>query len=321
MDISFIIPVYNVEQFIAKAILSIIDTQWEDLQYEIIIVDDESPDNSVKVINEIILTHPTISINFISQKNKGLGGARNTGMAIAKGQYLFFLDSDDYIISETFPALLHIAKTHELDVLEFAASRVDENYQLIDNIFFNTTNDSILSGNEYVKNIDFANSACNKLYNNIFLKKNNIVFLERVYIEDAPFNVEVFSNAFRVMAVDMIGAVYYQNMASITRSKRTSEYLTKFINDSIIVTEKINLLSSSYKDNRAKDIIKKKVACFVSGILWMILKGNGLKLSEKKILIKSLREKLLFPYYHTTGFLSRNIFLFIFNLLGTLRIL
>lgn len=321
MDISFIIPVYNVEQYIAKAIFSVIETDWQDLMYEIIIIDDESPDNSIAIVENILSKNPSFPIKIISQKNKGLGGARNTGISVAKGEYLFFLDSDDYIIPETFPYLVQKAKISHLDILEFASCRVDSDYKLIDTIFLNTTNEKILTGEQYVAEIDFANSACNKLYRNLFLKSQNIRFLEKVYIEDAPFNVEVFSKALRIMAVDKIGAAYLQNVSSITRSKRTSTYLTKFINDSILVTERINYIALSFKNKKASEKIRNKTAYFLTGILWMILRANHFTRQDKRAAIASLKEKSLFPYYHKTGSVLRDIFLFPINILGSLRIL
>jgi len=177
MNISFIIPVYNVEKYIGKAMMSIIDDNWGKYKYEIIVVDDESPDNSITVVKEIKTRHPDSIIKIISQKNKGLGGARNTGLENAEGDYIFFLDSDDYILKNTFRNLLELAYEKQLDVLEFGAIRVDEEYKQIDEIFINTTNNNIYTGEHYVNIINFANSACNKIYNREFLIRQNILFI------------------------------------------------------------------------------------------------------------------------------------------------
>jgi len=123
------------------------------------------------------------------------------------------------------------------------------------------------------------------------------------------------------MAIDLIAVAYLQNASSITRNKRTSAYLLKFIKDSILVTNRIKNLAAFYIDSNSENTIKKKVAFFVTGILWMILKGNGLDKLQKKELLTQLKENGLFPYYHKTGSLPRTIMLFILNLIGSLRII
>ena len=85
--LSVIIPVYNVEAYVEKCIQSIKQNGLEESQYEIIVVDDESPDKSVELIRNTFPNDPGITI--ISQKNKGLGGARNTGIKAAQGRNNF----------------------------------------------------------------------------------------------------------------------------------------------------------------------------------------------------------------------------------------
>ncbi|MDP9956819.1 glycosyltransferase involved in cell wall biosynthesis [Epilithonimonas hungarica] len=321
MKISFVIPVYNVEKYVEKAILSVIKNDWGDHEYEIIIVDDESPDNSVEIIKNIVLQYPKSRIRIISQKNKGLGGARNTGLEYAGGDYVFFLDSDDYILKDIFPEFMNIVVKMDLDVLEFGACRVSENYQIIDYVFLNTTEDKVLSGEEYVININFANSVCNKLYKVNFLKQNKIVFFEKTYIEDAPFNIELFSKAKRILATEMVGAAYLQNTNSITRNKRSSSYLIKFISDSIFVTSRMFSLVENYNTIDAKKKIKQKVAFFISGIIRMIVFGKGLTIKQRIDFFKQLRRHDLFPFYQTTGSYVRTFFLTIANIFGAMRIL
>ena len=321
MHISFIIPVYNVEKYIEKAIMSVVNNHWGKYEFEIVIIDDESPDNSVEVVNNIKIQNSNSNINIISQKNKGLGGARNTGIANAKGDYLFFLDSDDYILPDIFPKLLDQAYADNLDVLEFAAERVDENYNKIDTIFQNNTNQKVLSGEEYVKDIDFANSACNKLYKRDFLISQNIIFLEKVYIEDAPFNVEVFLEAQKVSACELVAAAFLQNTTSITRATRSGKYLEKFINDSIKVTGRINELSNQFSNGKSKNKIRQKTAYFLAGIFRMIFLNREITSDQKRIFVKNLKSFNLLPFYQNSGSFPRNLILYFFNFLNFIRII
>ena len=110
--ISIIVPVYNVEQYIQKCILSIIEQIFTD--YEAIIINDGSLDNSIKVITPLIKNDRRFSI--INQENQGLGGARNTGIKKAKGEYMCFVDSDDYIEDDYLYLLYTTITKHNADI-------------------------------------------------------------------------------------------------------------------------------------------------------------------------------------------------------------
>ena len=104
--ISIIIPVYNVEKYIVQCINSALHQDLSENEYEILIIDDESPDHSVDLIRKKFDNIPSIKI--ISQKNKGLGGARNTGIKNASGEYLLFLDSDDFLLPNVLKELYEL---------------------------------------------------------------------------------------------------------------------------------------------------------------------------------------------------------------------
>ncbi|WP_313098817.1 glycosyltransferase [Epilithonimonas sp.] len=321
MNISFIIPVYNVEKYVAKAVDSVINNNWGQYTFEIVVVDDESPDNSIDIVRHIQNQNPKADIKIFSQKNKGLGGARNTGISNASGDYIFFLDSDDYILQNIFVDLLNKTYQNNLDVLEFAAKRVDEVGRVTDEVFHISTEHRVLTGEDYVREVNFANSACNKLYRREFLLSESITFIERVFIEDAPFNVEVFLKAKRVEADDVVAVAYLQNLNSITRSKRSGDYLEKFINDSITITARINHLSNLYQQKESRNKIRSKVAFFLAGILRMILLSNNFNKVQKKNAFRMLKSNSLFPYYQKTNSIVRTLFLYSVNILSSLRII
>ena len=92
MRFSIIVPVYNVEKYVKKCLESIVNQTYRD--YEVIIVNDGSTDGSIRIVNQFIEEDPN-RIRLINQQNKGLGGARNTGLENALGEYIVYLDSDD----------------------------------------------------------------------------------------------------------------------------------------------------------------------------------------------------------------------------------
>ena len=106
MRLSIVIPVYNVELYIRKCIESVLCLPFSKSDYEIIVVNDGTPDNSMDIVKEY---ESYSNIHIISQENKGLGGARNTGLRSAKGEWVYFLDSDDSIDYHSFITLFQKA--------------------------------------------------------------------------------------------------------------------------------------------------------------------------------------------------------------------
>lgn len=301
---------YNVEKYIEKCIESIIIQNWETTNYEVLIVDDASPDNSLQTAH-ILKDKYFDRIRIISQENKGLGGARNTGIKNAKGEYLFFLDSDDILINNELPKLVVLAKDNNLDILEFAAQRVDVNYNEIDTIFHNSTS-KICTSDEYLAEFNFANSACNKLYQKEFLIRNNLYFFEKTLIEDAPFNIEALTKAERIMAIDRVPVAYLQNPESITRAKRTLDKQIKFIDDSIKVTHHMYSFQNCPNDCNAQLRIKSRVSTFISGLILYIIKSD-LSKAKKIEYINKLENLNLYPYHHKSNILIRDFFMKIIN--------
>ncbi|NGP43334.1 glycosyltransferase, partial [Acinetobacter sp. GC2] len=118
-DLSIIIPVYNSKDYILDCVNSI--KILDNTNYEIIIVNDGSSDNSLDIINLIASENPRVRI--ISQENKGLGGARNTGILNSNGKYVLFPDSDDRLNLNIFNKYL---KKDDFDILEFSVNFLNE---------------------------------------------------------------------------------------------------------------------------------------------------------------------------------------------------
>lgn len=124
MKFSIIIPVYNVEQYLEKCLLSVVEQNYHD--YEIIIVIDGATDGSQEIAENIKKRYPEKNIQIICQENKGLGGARNTGMQYASGDYWLFVDSDDYLDSHALETLAKVTANDKYDMIYFNTYVVDE---------------------------------------------------------------------------------------------------------------------------------------------------------------------------------------------------
>lgn len=222
--VSIIVPVYNVEKYLEKCLESIINQTYKNL--EIICIDDGSPDNSIDILNKFSEKDPRIKI--IRQKNRGLSGARNTGINISKGKYITFVDSDDWIENNMVELLVKKMEIEDLELVicgrnhiingEVKAIKLDK----IEKILM----DRILSGKEYFLEIIsktnlFTASAYNKLYLLEKIKKENLIFPEGRLYEDLLF---VFKY------------LYFSKKVNIVNK----ELYNYFINREGAITNKIN---------------------------------------------------------------------------------
>ena len=109
MKVSIIVPVYNVAKYIERCLLSVLDQTWQDL--EVILVNDCTPDNSMEIARRVVASHPrgTVVRCLEHEENRGLSAARNTGISASVGDYLYFLDSDDYISANAIELLADAA--------------------------------------------------------------------------------------------------------------------------------------------------------------------------------------------------------------------
>lgn len=285
MLLSIVVPIYNVEMYIAKCLQSAIHNGMDSDDFEIIVIDDESRDNSVAIVEEFKNVHTTIKL--FSQKNKGLGGARNTGIDNASGNYILFLDSDDLLLPNTIKQIICMAIENDLDILEFGAQGIDEKNRIVYKRT-NSTENVVYSGVDYYKKIRYMDSACNKLYKRSFLAENKLRFLEKLYIEDYEFNTRVFLTAKKVMASDVIVSSFLQSPNSITRNidplKRE-----KMKNDIIFVMNLIKDQKKSNSDSASIDFLNERLGFLNSTLFYQLFKNKSsyddfLKLKRMMIL-------------------------------------
>lgn len=185
MKISIIIPVYNVEQYLSQCLDSVITQTYDNI--EIIIVNDGSTDNSQKIISKY--SDFDKRIRSIYQKNGGLSQARNAGLNIATGDYILFLDSDDYISIDTCETLAHCLTKQCADLVVFGRYRFSDNEYIHDKVSVNQSHFPI--GIQYLEhavlNNCFTASVCNKLFKKELIDKYIIRFIPNILYEDLFF--------------------------------------------------------------------------------------------------------------------------------------
>jgi len=204
--VTIIIPVYNTEKYLKKCLSSIMNQTYSNL--EVIAIDDGSTDKSLSILESFKTLIPNLMI--IKQKNQGQGVARNKGIDLMRGEYVYFLDSDDYIASEMIYNLIEIAVKYQLDLIRFNSYPfVDDDYEE-EKPFILATKDSdylkpfvIYEQEEYVsinRKHPFRCSVCIHFIKASILRNNYLKF-EAIKHEDELFTALLLGYCYRIMYV------------------------------------------------------------------------------------------------------------------------
>ena len=204
MLLSIIIPVYKVEKFIRKTLESICE-QLDDLaEVEIIFINDGTPDTSMSIVEEYSLKIRNYKV--INQDNSGLSCARNTGIDAAIGDYVWFVDSDDWLPHDAIFNIKKCISQHPLcDVFFFMLQEYNEDGQTLDRyIFPNNVCNTIISGIEFLSlSLPYV-TAQTFLYKRSFLNSNKLRFRKGIYHEDLEFMPRVMIKAKKMMLCPIV---------------------------------------------------------------------------------------------------------------------
>lgn len=209
--LSIILPVYNVEPYIRACMKSIFHQGLDDNCFELIIVNDGSTDNSMGMISDLVKQHNNITI--IHQENQGLSNARNNGIALAKGKYIFMLDSDDLLIKNSLKPLLEKALESEADlvVADFLVM-TDNDIKNIQGVPQKDFSIKEKTGEQLFLE-DHSPYECfvwRTLYNRDFLITNQISFIPKIRFQDIPYTYECYLKAKKCLRVSWLLTIYRQ---------------------------------------------------------------------------------------------------------------
>lgn len=188
MLLSIIIPVFNVEQYLQECLDSVFTQDISEC--EIIAINDGSTDGSGSILDEYANIHPYFII--VNQVNKGLSGARNTGIDNAKGEYLYFLDSDDFLLPDAISLILLKIKENKADIIGFNAKINNESLF----VSFKSLSEKCQSGIDFFVDFYLKNDfylfvhAPLYVYKKEFIDKNKLCFIEELYHEDIHFSMK-----------------------------------------------------------------------------------------------------------------------------------
>ena len=249
--VSVIVPFYNVEGYIEKCLDTLVNQTLEDI--EIILVNDGSKDNSILIAKKFLENYPK-KIVYLEKENGGLSDARNFGIPYAKGEYIAFLDSDDYVEKNMYEEMYALAKKENSDMVQcnFYWEYIDKNKKKIGDMQkYSNKKELIIKGRV---------EAWNKLIKREILENEEIRFPKGLRYEDVEFTYKLAPYLEKVSFIDkpFIHYIQRQNSISNSQNERTAEIFD--ILDNVIKYYKEKNIYEEYK-NELEYIYVKTVFC------------------------------------------------------------
>ena len=305
LKLSIIVPVYNVSKYLAKCLDSLLCQDLNPEEYEIIVVNDGSTDNSEEISEQYEERYSNIIV--VRQENQGLSGARNTGIKLAKGKYIQFVDSDDYLEPNVLKTLVNKMESDNLDVLRFNYQNVNENYEVYEPYKehkpYVDYRDEICDGLSFLtERLGYACYAVQFIIKSELLKKDGNQFKIGIYFEDTEWTPRILTQAKRVTSTDLMVYNYLLRQGSITNGA-TVEKRRKVLEDKLLLISSLKQQMFEKSDNRWYEGMISATAISIMGCIVADF------YKEKDEYIKRVQEMDIYPlsYYHASKSAVRKI--------------
>lgn len=235
IKVSIVIPVYNSEKYISRCLESVINQSYKNI--EILTINDGSSDNSLKILKNYEKKYK--NIRAIDKQNEGVAKTRNLGISKATGDYIMFIDNDDYIDENYVEKYIHEIDDGAYDIIMGGYRRINDTNKVL---FCET-----LPNTKWSKYIIMAPWA--KLYKREFLIKNNIVFLSYEIGEDVYFNLLAYSKNPKIKIINYIGYNWFFNTKSVSNTTQ------KGLNKDIDITYLLDNINNNYKNKSDNELL------------------------------------------------------------------
>lgn len=305
MRLSVVVPVYNVEPFLRKCVDSLLDQDLTEDEYEIVLVDDGSTDQCGAICDEYASRYPHVVA--VHQPNGGLSAARNSGIDKARGDYVLFADSDDFLEPNVLKTLVSKVEAEGLDVLRFNYRNVNERYEAFEpnkvSKPFMDYRDEVCDGSTFlVERLGFGCYAWQFVVRRTLLDVCR--FKKGIYLEDTEWTPRLLAKAQRVTSTDLIVYNYLQREGSITQNK-DAEKKEKLLADLFSIIDSMQEQKKDIKDTRWHEGIIAQIALYIIGFV------SENYYQQQNEYLKQLEAKRIFPLstFHALPAVKRKVFL------------
>tara|TARA_R110000868_G_scaffold317430_1_gene578259 strand:+ start:5022 stop:5993 length:972 start_codon:yes stop_codon:yes gene_type:complete len=268
MKISFIIPAYNAENYIKKCIDSILNQGVDAGHFEIIIVNDGSVDSTDDICLQLQRQYPTIK--YFNKKNSGPGDTRNFGIAKATGEYIWFVDADDYLVANVLPRIVMEIK-EGLDLYMVGYQFVDkEGIQIKKQEYI----EEVLTPKESLDKGQFINYVWCKIIRRVVLLDNDISFKKDISTaEDFHFSFKLLRAIQFLKTLDIIGYVYVQHPNSLMTS-RSEKHMIKLAEDSVLIGRELRCIVNEIPEKQHRRGFNAWLSNYLFGLLFSLFRFN-----------------------------------------------
>ncbi len=293
--LSIIVPFYNSARFLKRCIESLEDQDIEKSCYEIIMVDDGSTDEGASIVKHYQGVYPNIKL--YSQPNSGQGAGRNLGLAHSRGEYISFVDSDDYVLPNKLSNILSLCDHLEQDILYCFANVYDSIGKAKKSIEFHDFNEDVTyrGDNLLLSNI-IVGSVWAKFYSRNFLLNNNLKFGVGFTHQDSDFMYRCLVKAKKVNFLNDIFYSYCWNEGSTIRTKDSAQ-LVHSLKSSLIVAS--NLVDMGKSQDLSEDLrsflIKRKNSMVIGQLFFLLDNAHDYTTRDILDILKFARKRHLFP--------------------------
>ena len=281
--LSFVVPVYNTEKQLGICLDSILNQTNKD--FEVVLINDGSTDNSEQICKEYIKRYPG-KIEYISKENTGIADTRNLGIAKSKGEYVCFVDADDYIANDLLEKLIpYLEKTP--DLVKYKLTKVNQNQEELEKVdgpTFDTKTGEEAFNLLYYQDV-LMDSPCLYAMNRSYLLEKGFKFAKGRYHEDFGLMPLIIVEASSIISTDIYGYFYIQTKNSIMRNTDYKKTIKK-VEDSFA---HYDLMLEELEKAKLSKQTKENVKVFYTNSI--LLKIETLKNPERQSAIKEFRRR------------------------------
>ena len=301
MLLSIVIPMYNAEKYISSCLESILNQGLDPEIYEIIVINDGSKDKSVEIVKQYQEKH--LNIKLYSQNNRGLSASRNVGMSKAEGQFIQFVDSDDFLVRDSLSQIVKFVQQDKsgksFDMITFGIMEGDPDRTEIIN---NGTGECLFlgNGNNYISNYNYNNGVWYYWLNRCFSELLQLKFIEGKLCEDGMFTLTALLNANLVVHLNSTVYFYAIRPNSITTTMN-SERRRNLIEGFCYAIDYFENIIKQYDEMNpsSRERIMERRDSYVFFLLVRLLKTGDCKLAKQVTL--DLKEKGIYPIKNFPG--------------------
>lgn len=245
MKLSIVVPCYNVKGYVEKCLTSLVHQDLNTTDYEILVIDDGSTDGTGAICDQFAEKYHQVKV--VHQKNAGLSAARNSGLDIAQGDYVFLVDGDDFVAENCFKDLVSVAKSHDLDFLGFSTAEINDSNNISPTPECGETEIHVQTGAEYLSNNSMRGPVWWYITKRELLECERLQFPVGHMLEDAPFTPDVILSANRMAVINKVCYFYVKRPSSIMHNQNREHYL-KLLNDFVFAYDSVDGVIKKHRE-------------------------------------------------------------------------